>query len=253
MKTVLLCDYGLDDACATLKVLQERREGETVDIVAVGGNDSAQKSLTNAIKLLGLVGNPSWVTLVDTTAIPQNHSYLPSIHGEDSMGDLTEYPSDPVTPVPFDEWLRDVDSHIRLVSLGPCKITNLILDRIGEPDLLLIMAGNVAEEPNYEGYEFNHRIDISAFEQCVKHPHVIATLDSCRTAAFNFSAVKHGESGELSRFLDRSVELAKQRHPDNSYVYDYICVSYLYEPQDWDTVSAVDADGNRLNMLKHKD
>ena len=52
MKLVVFADYGLDDACATVYVLENRERYEDVYIVPVGGNVEAARALTNAKKLL---------------------------------------------------------------------------------------------------------------------------------------------------------------------------------------------------------
>ena len=249
MKTVMLCDYGLDDACATLKVLEERNENDEIVLVAVAGNDSAQKSLDNAKTLISNVENRKGITIVDTTDVVQNCAYLPSIHGKDSMGDLLTFKDVDITVVKFNDWLNTTNNDIVLISLGPCTITKKIIEKIGNPKTLLIMGGNVAEEPNFNGYEFNHAIDIPAFAWCVKRPHLIATLDSCRCSAYNFISYKFDDNTLLGKMLNRSIELAKARHPDRSYVYDYICVSYLYEKEKWNLKSMTDSDGNILNVL----
>lgn len=249
MKTVLLCDYGLDDACATLKVLQERKETDEIIIVAVAGNDSAQKSLDNAKKLISNVENRCGITIVDTTDIKQNCAYLPSIHGNDSMGDLLEQKDVPLKVIKFADWIKTTDNDMLLISLGPCAITKLIIEKIGEPKTLLIMGGNVNEEPNFNDYEFNHGIDVEAFAWCVKHPHLIATLDSCRCEKYNFISRKFDENTLLGKMLNKSISLAKLRHPDRSFVYDYICVSYLYEKEKWSTKVMTDSDKNQLNVL----
>lgn len=249
MKTVMLCDYGLDDACATLKVIEERKDGDEIVLVAVAGNDSAQKSLDNAKTLVSNLKNANGITIVDTTDVVQNCAYLPSIHGKDSMGDVLELKNVPLSVVKFNEWLSTIDNDILLISLGPCAITKLILEKIGDPKTLLIMGGNVNEEPNFNGYEFNHAIDIPAFAWCVKRPHLIATLDSCRCKEYNFISRKFDDNTLLGKMLNRSIELARARHPDRSYVYDYICVSYLYEKEKWSVKSMTDSDGNKLNVL----
>ena len=46
MKLVVFADYGLDDACATVYVLENRERYEGVYIVPVGGNVEAARALT---------------------------------------------------------------------------------------------------------------------------------------------------------------------------------------------------------------
>ena len=250
-RIVMLCDYGLDDMCATLYLLENTDRKTPVDIVAVGGNDSADKAYANAEKLISNLDFCGNITLVDTRAQEQNCAYLPSIHGKDSMGDLLEKKRLVCKKADFSEWLDTLDCDITLVSLGPCTITEKILERVGEVKKLVIMGGCVAEVPNFNGLEFNHAINVDAFARCVKYPHVIATLDSCRHPAFNFANKVFEGKSLLARALNRSIELAVARHKDNSFVYDYICVDYLIHPDKWIVEEKTDPLGNVLNQLRY--
>lgn len=49
---VLLCDYGLDDAVATLYLLNNSLKGDRFDIMPVGGNSEVNAAYVNAQKLL---------------------------------------------------------------------------------------------------------------------------------------------------------------------------------------------------------
>ena len=79
MKLILCCDYGLDDAAATVDALAHAEEDgySEVVLVAVGGNVPAEVSLRNAKKLLAALpfSYPS-ATVVDTTAEAQPSDYL---------------------------------------------------------------------------------------------------------------------------------------------------------------------------------
>ena len=72
MKLVVFADYGLDDACATVYVLENRERYEGVYIVPVGGNVEAARALTNAKKLLAAAKadgiSLDGVCIADTTA-----------------------------------------------------------------------------------------------------------------------------------------------------------------------------------------
>ena len=91
MKLVLFCDYGLDDAAATVDALAHAAQdgySEAV-LVAAGGNVPPEVSLENAKKLaahLPFATVP--LTVVDTTQEAQPCEFLKTIHGGDGMGDL---------------------------------------------------------------------------------------------------------------------------------------------------------------------
>ena len=250
-KIVLLCDYGLDDAAATLFVLDNR--GDTaVDVVAIAGNSPVSVSHANAVKLLSnYEGSLKNVRLIDTGKEEQNYCKLPSIHGNDGLGDFLEAKRLDIERLSYAEWLKE-DDELNLVSLGPCTLTRQIID-CSRVKSLLIMAGNVSEVPNFNGYEFNHYLDRPAFAYCVKNykDAVVATLDSCRTPSFNFANKTFSGEGLLSRTLERSRQFAVNRHPDNCYVYDYIAVQYLFTPEKFIKERVIDPDGNRFFQLKY--
>lgn len=250
-KLVLMCDYGLDDAAATLFVLDNR--GETrVDILTIAGNSTAEQSYDNAKKLLSnYEGCIDGVRIIKTDMKKQNYCNLPSIHGNDGLGDFLKQKSLSVPELNYPEWIME-DEEIDLVSLGPCTLTKEIIQN-RKVCSLLIMAGNVCEEPNFNGYEFNHYLDKEGFEYCVKNYDGarVATLDSCRNQAFNLIGKELKGNGLLAATLTKSRELASLRHPDNCYVYDYIAVQYLFSPQDFEADEVTDPDGNVFMQLRY--
>lgn len=247
---VLLCDYGLDDACATIYLLEHRHRFDKIDILAVSGNSEAEVSYKNAKKLLSnFDGDLTGVRLVDTASVPQYYANLPSIHGRDGMGSILREKPLGIPTLQYDEWLKSAPIPFTLVSLGPATIAADIVRRLGAKELL-IMGGCVDEAPNFNGYEFNHYLDISAFSELLHYPHVCATLDSCRTPHFNYAARKYPTETLLDKLLKRAVELAVARHPDNCYVYDYIAVHYLVCPEKFTTEVKTDSQRNTITQLK---
>lgn len=248
MDLVILSDYGLDDAVALTHILANREKFGRIDVVAVAGNTSAENSLANAKKLLAQLPG-SGVRLVDTTAVQQPWSHLPSIHGRDGMGDLFAAAEPDVPVIPYATWLADAGRPYTLLSLGPCTLTADILGRFG-PRPLVIMAGLVRAAPNYKGYEFNHELDKDAFARTVKYPHVIATLDTCRTPRFNRIGRRTAGVTVMDRLINRAIDLAAARHPDNCYIYDWVAAEYCTDPDSFAVSPAVDPWGNRLNQLE---
>lgn len=246
---VLLCDYGLDDAAATAYLFSRRGEAR-VDILPVGGNSPLSVAQRNAHTLLAALGNPEGVRLVDTSCVAQPYVKLPLVHGEDGMGDLFAPALSTAPVLPFAEWLNEDDGPYTLVSLGPCTVTRRVINGKTGAEKLLIMGGNIAETPNYEGREFNHALDIEAFNYCATLSiATVATLDSCRSPRFNLAGRAPEGEDVLSRILRRAERLATARHGDNCYVYDYIAVRSLFEPELFAVRRAVDPDGNAMNVL----
>lgn len=246
---VVLCDYGLDDAVATAHLLENRQMFDGIDIVAIAGNCSAETSFRNAKTLLSNFGEEHDVILVDTTSIKQKFAVLPSIHGNDSMGDLLSLKALNVPILQYDEWIDTLDKFL-LISLGPCALTLDILKKCGAQELL-IMAGMVSAEPNFNGYEFNQALDVKSYNECLKYPHKIATLDTCRHHFFNLVGKDIAGDSLKHRLMLRARELAEARHPDNCYVYDYITVLSLTEDI-FKCEKVTDKWGNKLNQLVYK-
>jgi len=252
-RLVILSDYGLDDAVATVYLHKYRDMYDGADILAVAGNTPTEHCYQNAKILLSNVDKWEGLRLVDTSCIQQECAMLPSVHGEDGMGDLLKLKDFDYPQITYDEWLADIiNAPITLVSLGPCTVTVKILEKIN-PANFLIMGGLTKAKPNHEGYEFNHWLDKPAFEYCAARPDAVtATLDTCRHPLFNL-ADKHKKGDTLiDRLINRAIDLAMARHSCNSYIYDYIAVHYLTHPESFDIVR-VQAQCTELNELRVKE
>lgn len=252
MLLVLFCDYGLDDAVATIDALSHASgDGYTgAALVAVGGNVPADVALKNAKKLVAHLKPDLPVVIVDTTAEEQPSEYLSAIHGGDGMGDLlpASLAEGPAPVVPFAAWAEALGGTFDLLSLGPMTLVPRVLGK--RPRKFIFMGGNIAEEPNFHGYEFNHAKNRAAFSECVKYPHVAVTMDTCRHPLFNIQPQFEGE-GEIARFVARTRELTFSSGERGCYVWDDIAVKYLRHPAWFSTYRAADRDGNILNVAKY--
>ncbi len=252
MKIALLCDYGLDDAIATLYLLKNAEKYEQIDILPVGGNFSLQMTMNNAKRILSQIeALPKNVTLVDTSSVPQNGDCLPNIHGADGMGDfLPQEPCYAEKIQSYDAWIDGVDESYVLVSLGPCTVTYDILKKC-KVNSVIMMGGNISERPNFGAYEFNHGMDPVAFSECVKFNHSIATLDTCHCGPCDFNYITLKNDGLFERAVKRYVELSNERKEEGCYVYDLVAIIYLMHPERFSSECKEDAFGNRLNVLKY--
>ncbi|MBE6637435.1 MAG: nucleoside hydrolase [Ruminococcaceae bacterium] len=253
----LLCDYGLDDMVATLYLLDHAALFNTIDILPIAGNFTEETSARNARRILTHCPNrPENVRLVDTAAVPQHGEPIPNIHGNDGIGDFLPLVPDTVPEgVPFlsySEWLKDVDEHYTIVSLGPCTVTQDILKKKGALPLVM-MAGNVAEPPNFNGREFNHALDVDAFAACVAFPHVTATLDSCHHPLTDFYHITPDGNDLLCRAVAAAVSLARHRGESTCRIYDLLTAVYLVHPDRFAVREDIDPDGNRLSYLAYLD
>lgn len=251
MKLILCCDYGIDDAAATVDALLHAEEDgySEVVLVAVGGNVPRGVALRNGAKLLAQCRFPHPpVTLVDTTALSQPGEFLKAIHGDDGMGDL--FPDVPVRAVPYAEWLSSLRGGYRLLSLGPMTLILPILER-GTCERFVFMGGNIAEEPNYHGYEFNHALDRTAFAEAVKFPHAAVTMDTCRHPLFNIQPVDFAADTLLKRIVLRARERTFLSGEKGCYLWDDIAVKVLRHPEWFAFEERSDRDGNVLCVARY--
>lgn len=250
---ILLCDYGLDDAVATVALLKNKNMFKRFDILPVGGNVHERAAFDNAIRLLSVYsGDKSGVTIIDTSAIEQPAAYLADIHGGDGMGSLFDMPKQNNVPViKFVDWIKTVNADDSIiVSLGPCTVTQIILERIGKCELLL-MGGHVKAEPNYKGFEFNYGINPPAFAACFKYPHSVATLDTCHVERLNFHNENPLTDSLMRAMVDKINQLNKLRGFNLTCVYDYIAVCSLIYPERYVTKTVTDPFGNVINQLEY--
>ncbi len=256
MKTIknvaLLCDYGLDDIIATLYLFENADKFGKIDIIAIAGNMPLEQTFINAKRITTHADNlPSNVRIVDTSCILQNGECLYDIHGNDGMGDVLPSAFEEKVPViDYKDWLCEVDDSYTLVSLGPCTVTLDILKNKGKLDLIM-MCGNINEPPNYNGYEFNHGMDADSFAQCVKYPHVCATLDTCHCNACDLNKTQFKAQGLLCKMLERYHQMSRDRKEEICSVYDLTAVVYLIHPERFETYSATDPFENKITILKY--
>lgn len=248
---VMFCDYGLDDAIATYDVLNHADGFDRIDLVAVGGNVPSEISLRNAQKLVAFFPRRmANVRIVDTTAFAQPHEFLQLIHGNDGMGDLFEERTG-ATVVPFGRWLEGKFEGCMLLSVGPMTMVEPFL-KGHVPQQFVFMGGNIAEEPNYRGYEFNHGVNRRAFSACVRYPHVAVTMDTCRNPLFNVQEKEIGCESMMLRMVARSKELTKGTGEKGCYIWDDIAVKAMRHPEWFDCRTQTDKDGNVLNVAYYR-
>ncbi len=255
MKLILCCDYGLDDAAATVDALAHARADgyEEAALVAVGGNVPPQISFANAKKIVAhLPFETVPLTVVDTSAERQPSEYLRNIHGEDGMGDLFSDDEGFSAPVcAFSEWIAQLSGEYDLLSLGPMTLVPRILAR-GGVRKFVFMGGNIAEEPNFGLYEFNHALDRVAFSAVTaQYPHVAVTMDTCRHPLLNVQSADLSGGGLQRRIVARAREMTFVSGEKGCYIWDDMAVKALRHPEWFETYEATDRDENRLTVAKY--
>ncbi len=252
-KLIMLCDYGLDDAVATAYILDRADAFEQIDILPVGGNFMRETSHNNAKRIMSHYKHLKNVRIVDTSCIPQPGEPIPDIHGADGMGNVLDDANDCVCPMlDYKDWVKTVDKSYTVLSLGPCTVTAVLLRDVGALPLIM-MAGNISEKPNFKGYEFNHALDIEAFAECVKYPHVSATLDTCHHPLCDFYKINLDGESLFYRFARRVAELARSRGEDKCAIYDLNAAVYLMHPEKYIVTPLTDKDGNIVSVLHYNE
>ncbi len=255
MKLVLFCDYGLDDAAATVDALAHAAQdgySEAV-LVAVGGNVPPEVSLENAKKLAAhLPFGTVPLTVVDTTQEAQPCEFLKTIHGGDGMGDLFADADGFRSPVaPFAAWLADFEGEYDLLSLGPMTLVPRMLQR-KTPRRFVFMGGNIAEQPNFHGYEFNHALNKEAFTAAVRMcAHTAVTMDTCRHPLLNIQNAPPAGGGLLAAIARRAREMTFVSGEKGCYLWDDIAVKALRHPDWFALEEKTDRDGNLLTVARY--
>lgn len=252
-RIILFCDYGVDDAVATLHILAHSELFERVDIVPIGGNVPADTAYRNAHTLLAAAGYGNKARIVDTRAIPQPSADIPDVHGADGLGDILEHRPSSATVIPFDEFAAELRGDKKptrdcVLSLGPCTVPNLLGYA---PFCTVLMGGATEEPPNYGDYEFNEALDAPAFKRFAYSATAVATLDSCHDPRFDFEHMRMGD--ELTdKLVTRCVQLCKARGAEKIAVYDYVAADAVIRPERYDVVRVKRSDGAEYNELRLK-
>ncbi len=241
---IVFADYGLDDAAATVTLLEQQERFAQIDLVPIGGNVPVEVAYKNCMTLLSCFPAVlKKIRVVDTRHVAQPAEYLASIHGKDGMGDLLPAAEAPVFTVGYEAWLAKLQGKEQVLSLGPLTLVRPVMERHVHP--LVIMGGCVHTHPNFHGFEFNHALDQEAFSVCAPLAVGVVTLDTCRVSALDVRTMTLPEEGLHTAILRRDVELSYARGEDGCYVWDDVAASFLLYPQRFSTHWETDPHGNR--------
>lgn len=245
---IIFADYGLDDAAATISILNAHSNFNTVTIVPIGGNVPVSMSFDNCFTLLNNFKDlKDKITVVDTRDVAQPSEYLAQIHGNDGMGDIFE--RNPKTEgfeiLKYYDWLQTLDGDEVILSLGPMTLVKPLMQK--STFKLILMGGLVNEEPNFNGYEFNHCLDTEAFSYCTKFPHTAITLDTCRVPILNIRNTDIKGNGLYEQVLKADQLLSIKRKEQGCFVWDDVAACYLLKPERFEVKTCTDPWGNKLN------
>ena len=159
---VLDCDPGHDDALALMLAVSSP-EVELIGVTTVAGNQTVEKTTTNALKVLELCGR-SDVPVARGAADPlvRRRDVAAHVHGESGL-DGPDLPAPSARPVDEDavrflaRLIREREGKLTLVPTGP--LTNvallLALEPDARPERIVLMGGSVGEGNRTPAAEFN--------------------------------------------------------------------------------------------------
>ncbi len=254
-RIIIFCDYGIDDAVATLHILSRAEMFKAIDIVPVGGNVDVKTAYRNAHTVLSEakregVCDLGKVRIVDSRMIEQPKADIPEVHGRDGLGDILAHEECDVEVIDYDEFAAQIE-RVReperdcVLSLGPCTIPY----KLGYvPFCTVLMGGATNEKPNYGRYEFNEALDPNAFADLSERAAGVATLDTCHDDGWDFPNFRTGIP-LADRLIDRSVMLCKARGEKKIAIYDYCAALAVTNPEKFDVVRKRRPDGVEYNEL----
>ena len=238
------CDPGHDDAIALLLAFASP-EVELLGVTTVAGNQTLEKTTTNALKILEFAGRTE-IPVAAGAARPLVRSpYVAAyVHGETGM-DGPELPPPETAPVAehavdlLADRLRRSEQPVTLVPTGPLTNIGLLLARF--PDLverierIVLMGGAIAEgnvtpaaefniwaDPEAAARVFTSGVDLTMIGLDVTHRALFRPADSERVAAT-------GRTGKLVAELFAFYQQfhSQQYGWDGSPVHDAVAVAHV--------------------------
>jgi pyrimidine-specific ribonucleoside hydrolase len=241
---VIDCDPGHDDAIAILLALGSP-EVELRGITTVAGNQTLDKTTTNALKVLELADRTDIPVGVGADApLQRTLRTAANVHGESGLDgpDLpgpTTKPADGEAADLLAEW---IEPGVVLVPTGPLTNVALLLQR--HPDVkdrlerIVWMGGAIAEGNTTPAAEFNAYVDPEAarivFESGI--PVTMIGLDITHMALFDNSHAERlrgaGKAGKaVAELADFFLEFHRQRYSfDGAPIHDAMAVAHVIDP-----------------------
>ncbi len=250
-RIIMFCDYGLDDAIATLHILKHADMFKCIDIVPIGGNVNVNVAFRNANTLLAAANaDTKKVRLIDARAIAQPGTDIPDVHGVDGIGDVLPPAESGVPVIGFEEFQSELEtvrepSRDCVLSLGPCTLPV----KLGYvPFCTALMGGTVNEPPNYGEYEFNEGMDVEAFKKLAYAATAVATLDTCHDEKVSYDDICPGDA-LAAKLTEKYKSMCISRNAPVT-VYDYVAAKAVTDPELFDVERIKRADGVEFNQLK---
>jgi inosine-uridine nucleoside N-ribohydrolase len=243
---VLDCDPGHDDAIALLLALASP-EVELLGVTTTYGNQTVEKTTTNALKVLELVGRTD-IRVAEGAERPFSRELAVAahVHGESGLDgpDLPPPRTKPVEHAVAIEFLRQLvygnERRVTLVATGPLTNTAGYLEMHGRERLerIVVMGGSIAEGNVRPAAEFNIWCDPEA-AQAVFHSGVDVTmigLDVTHTAIAGPEVTERlRTAGRIGEFVAELLEFFGRYHRqtygwDGAPIHDAVALASVIDP-----------------------
>ena len=243
---ILDCDPGHDDAIALLLAVASP-EVELIGVTTVAGNQTVDKTTSNALRILELVGRqdiPVFRGAERPLIRPQD--VAAHVHGESGLdGPELPQPSTREQGVHAVDYLaRELgarDGHVTLVPTGPLTNVGLLFAAHpgARPERIVLMGGAIGEGNRTPAAEFNIWADPEAAQRVFLEglDTTMVGLDVTHRALIRDEHTERlrdaGRVGKVvAELMDFYARFHRLRYPDleGSPMHDPVCVAHLIDP-----------------------
>ena len=236
---LLDCDPGHDDAIALLLALGSD-ELDLRGVTTVAGNQTLEKTTTNAIRVLELAGRAEIPVAAGAgRPLMREARVAADVHGETGLDgpDLPPPQADP-SPQHAVDFLAERIEDATLVATGPLTNVALLLARYpeAEPERIVLMGGAIAEGNVTPAAEFNiwadpeaaHRVFTSGLDI------TMVGLDVTHKALVNPDQLRG--AGRIGEVVAELLEFYGGFHRsvygwDGSPIHDAVAVAHVIDPE----------------------
>ncbi|HET7647844.1 MAG TPA: nucleoside hydrolase [Gaiellaceae bacterium] len=242
---ILDCDPGHDDAIAILLALASP-ELELVGVTTVSGNQTLDKTTSNALRVLELAGRGDVPVYAGADApIVRARDVAAHVHGESGLDgpDLPqpEHAAQPEHAVGYLAAQFTQSEKPVLVATGPLTNVGLLFATHPDarPDRIVLMGGSIGEGNRTPAAEFNIWADPEAAQRVFQEglDTTMVGLDVTHRALIKDEHTERmrsaGHVGKVvAELMDFYARFHKARYPDldGSPMHDPVCVAHLVDP-----------------------
>jgi inosine-uridine nucleoside N-ribohydrolase len=248
-KIILDCDPGHDDMMAIILACASD-ELDLLGITTVAGNQTGDKTFTNAMKVLSLIGE-NQIPVIQGFDKPmlRDLTIAPNIHGNSGLDgaelpDSTIIPSDGHAVDFIIETIEKTAGKTYIIATGP--LTNIAVTLIKAPEIkkkierIIIMGGALFDSNITPAAEFNIYVDPEAAKYVIDSglQMTLVTLDVSNKALFTWKDIEELKSwnGRVSFIIGSLLQFFGQTCKDvfdleGAPLHDPITVSYAIDPE----------------------